>query len=586
MAVAWTFSPQLAQNGSISTCEVLRLRSDDRPNNRPWSLCGMFGYSMTLSVPFRNRGSMALSIQRISPVVSVLMLLVGSGCTETVERRDNSSVAGSSGSHTGGAATGGSFTTTSTNSLGGAPSTGGFTSVGGASSAGGTVSDAGASSAGGTVSGAGASTAGAVNSHAGATSTAGTTSAAGATSTGAANSIAGAPSTAGTTSNAGASSTGGTTSVAGASSAGAANSVAGAKGDFWSIDFGSVQPTAIAACGYHTCAVVGGGVQCWGDNYAGELGNDTTNGSLVPVQVTGLTSSVTAISAGYYHVCAVVNAGVQCWGSNSHGQLGNGTTSGSLVPVQVTGLTIGVSAIAAGYEHTCAIANGGLQCWGRNDSGQLGDGSGSGTSFSRVPIQVVGLTTGVTAIAAGFNHTCAVVGGGVQCWGGNSVGQLGDGNGTKSSLVPVQVVGLTTGVTAIASDYQHTCAVANGGVQCWGQNYTGQLGDGSGSIPNYSDVPVQVFGATAGVTAIDVGNRHTCAVINGGVQCLGYNRRGQLGSGATDVSRVPVPVQGLTTGVTAIAAGYEHTCAIANSGLQCWGWNELPGLCYLGRCGF
>jgi alpha-tubulin suppressor-like RCC1 family protein len=78
--------------------------------------------------------------------------------------------------------------------------------------------------------------------------------------------------------------------------------------------------------------------------------------------VTGLATGVEAIAAGADHTCAVVNGGVQCWGDNSWGQLGNDSTAGSAVPVPVTGLGSGVQAIAAGGWHTCALANGGVSC--------------------------------------------------------------------------------------------------------------------------------------------------------------------------------------------------------------------------------
>ncbi len=284
---------------------------------------------------------------------------------------------------------------------------------------------------------------------------------------------------------------------------------------------------------------------------------------------------VKQIAGGGSHTCALTNSGgVRCWGDNSNGQLGDGTTSNSNIPVEVLGLSLGVIAVATGGNHSCALmSDGAVRCWGSNIFGQLGD---STTKNRSIAVDVRGLGGGVTKIVAGGLHTCALVDtGGVKCWGSNISGQLGDG-ARAPGLTPIEVSGLG-GVTTIAAGADHTCALtSSGGVQCWGKNDSGKLGDGT-TTDRWA--PVDVTGLSSGVTAVAAGTGHTCALTSGGsVRCWGLNFFGQLGDGTTIGRLTPAEVSTLDSGVTAILAGGNHGCALAGAAIKCWGANQLGQL--------
>jgi len=301
-----------------------------------------------------------------------------------------------------------------------------------------------------------------------------------------------------------------------------------------------VPAEAIAAGLGHTCAITSaGGVKCWGSNGHDELGNGQTGDSLTPVDVVGLQTGVTAIAAGIRHSCALTSGGgVKCWGYG-RGPLGDGTSERRHTPVDVSGLTSGVTAVAAGNDDSCALTSaGGVKCWGSNFRGQLGDGT---TADRLVPADVVGLTGGVKAIAAGSLFSCALTAaGGVECWG-------------SGRLLPVDVPGLGSGVIAITP----SCALTSGsGVKCWGRDL----------------VPADVPGLSSGVTAL-ASSWHSCALLSTGVvKCWGLNDHGQLGDGTTTDRVTPVDVVGLHGRATAISAGGFQSCALLSTGaVDCWG---------------
>lgn len=337
--------------------------------------------------------------------------------------------------------------------------------------------------------------------------------------------------------------------------------------------------TQVAAGGYHGCALTSvGAVLCWGFNNNGQLGDTSHLDRALPTGVDGLGSGVVAVAIGEYHSCALDDAGgVHCWGDNDDGQLGHGNSTDSSVPVPVSGLDHGVLAIAAGTNHSCALmADGSVQCWGANGLGQLGDGT---TDPHDTPVGVTGLGQDAVAITAGHGSTCALtVTGGVECWGNGFNGQLGNGTFGYSTQ-PVPVDGLTHGVVAIDASGGHVCALLQSGeIWCWGFNAQGQLGNGSTS--NGEASPVEVVGLGQAAVAISAGGHHSCAVLaDASVACWGENDYGELGDGSHGQSSVPVPVTGFVGEAAGISAGIRHSCARSRAGgLQCWGGDGFAQL--------
>jgi alpha-tubulin suppressor-like RCC1 family protein len=339
---------------------------------------------------------------------------------------------------------------------------------------------------------------------------------------------------------------------------------------------GAVFGAILDAGTSHTCAIVNGGVKCWGNNEYGQLGDGTTIDRYIPVDVSGLKSDVISVVAGPLYSCALTSGGgVKCWGGNSFGQLGDGTTTDRHIPVDVNGLTNGVISITLGNFFTsCALTSGGsVKCWGSNMYGQLGE-DGTSEFSENVPVDVNDLTSGVISIAVGAYHGCVLTSvGGVKCWGTSNSGQ------TKITR-PADIIGLTSGVTAISAGNDFSCAILNNGtVKCWGNNVVGQLGNGTTSLFSIIESEyytlVDVTGLNSDIAAIALGNMHSCVLTNGGVKCWGYNSDGQLGDNTTTDKLTPVDTSGLTSDVVAITAGLTYNCALINDGtVKCWGDNS------------
>lgn len=349
---------------------------------------------------------------------------------------------------------------------------------------------------------------------------------------------------------------------------------------------GLADARAIAAGGVHACALLGNGtVVCWGDNRVGQLGNGTTVNSVSPVLVSDI-NNATALVAGSTHTCALlVDRTVKCWGFNGYGSELPPAFLTTLTPVRVVGLT-DVVGLAADWDGVCAvIADGTVKCWQVGTTPATVDGladatmvtmgwaghvcalrvdrtvkcwtfdrvsywDGTGVNAISAPIAVSDLSD-VIALAAGVEHTCAVLENHtVKCWGDNFYGQLGDGTRGNYSLIPVEVKDIDSAIALGLGWQSHqSCAVlADQTVKCWGWVNDGQIEDVTYPYPPYHLVgplvPEIIVGLT-GVSTMATGNLYACALlVDHTVKCWGYNGYGQLGNGVAGYSATPVRVAG------------------------------------------
>jgi alpha-tubulin suppressor-like RCC1 family protein len=272
-----------------------------------------------------------------------------------------------------------------------------------------------------------------------------------------------------------------------------------------------------------------------------------------------------SVSAGTHHTCGLITSGVgYCWGDNSSGQLGNGTTTNSTTPVPVSG-GYSFAMISAGGSHTCGITSflsgspvgGTLYCWGDNTYGQLGNGMMT-SSATPVPVSVSSTLSFIFATAGG-SHTCGMAlpisnpayGGVGYCWGDNSSGQLGNGTFTNSS-VPVAIwkipplesgpAILILGWVNLSAGNNHTCGNA---VQVGGADGAGTFGycwgdNSSGEVDDGTTTNRAVPAVGEFTETVSSGTLFSCTLDS----CWGNNSVGQLGDGAMTNSKVPLQISG------------------------------------------
>lgn len=284
----------------------------------------------------------------------------------------------------------------------------------------------------------------------------------------------------------------------------------------------ALEFTAMEAGGTSGCGITSDKlIYCWGDDSEGQIGNGSKGGGAQPNLATVAQVRFDSITVGGHHACALsTTKQVYCWGDDGAGQLGDDRKVNSTTPIPIAS-SLAFSSITAGDNHTCGIAGGQVYCWGDNAQGQLGIGTVGDSSD--VPVAVASNASFV-AITAGAKHTCALTTSGTaMCWGSDLAGQAGPGSAGQIAAAPATVGGET--FTRISAGKSHTCALTStGSAFCWGSDAMGQAGGTASS---------SAAAVSGGLTfrSITAGDNHTCGLSSDGeTYCWGSNIYGTLGN--------------------------------------------------------
>ena len=343
---------------------------------------------------------------------------------------------------------------------------------------------------------------------------------------------------------------------------------------------------SVSYYGYTVSAITEtGNLYRWGDNSSGRIGNGTTENQTTPIKVL---DNVKSVTCSYHTVSAITETGdLYCWGYNTGGQVGNGTTENQLTPVKVLSGVKSVTSsydISYNYSMSAITENGDLYCWGDNYSGQIGNGT---TEQQLTPVKVLSEVKSVTSssffssyFSSYYSMLVITENGDLYCWGDNSSGQIGNGT-TENQLTPYKVLsGVKSVTSSSATSYSFSSVLAikeNGDLYCWGYNEDGQVGNGT---TENQLTPYKMLSGVKNVTffyATSYFSSIAAITENGDLYCWGYNYHGQTGNGTTKAQLTPYKVlSGVKSVTSSSATSYSSSIAaiIENGDLYCWGYNE------------
>jgi alpha-tubulin suppressor-like RCC1 family protein len=325
--------------------------------------------------------------------------------------------------------------------------------------------------------------------------------------------------------------------------------------------------SSVTAGDFHSCAIAGGALYCWGSNDDGRLGLGDTMARTSPTRV-GTDDDWRVVAAGENSTVALKQDGsLWAWGLNDQGQLGLGDLAARQVPTRV-GTRTDWTSLALRFNHACATATDrSLWCWGDDEEGQLAK---QDTADLTSPTLISDDRDWIAA-DAGQGHSCGIhADGTLDCWGRNSESELGQGSSDPLQIRrPIQV-GTDADWQTVQAGQQTTCGLRSGALYCWGRNLSSTIPDAS---PNLEIGLPTALNVPAPLAEVSLNTFGACARNAAGDGfCWGRNVEGQLGVGDTTDRAEPTALP--MGGWTQFSVGRFSTCGARGGTVYCTGDNR------------
>ena len=323
------------------------------------------------------------------------------------------------------------------------------------------------------------------------------------------------------------------------------------------------------------------GLYAWGRNSSGQVGNGTSGSDvLTPHKVAGIDGNIKEVIFTYFSaVYVLTDTGLYAWGRNSSGQVGNGTSGGNvLTPHKVEGIDGNIKEVITNGSIVYVLTDTGLYAWGDNFSGQVGNGTSGSDVLT--PHKVEGIDGNIKEVIINDYTVYVLTDTGLYAWGRNSSGQVGNGTTgyvlTPHKVTPHKVEGIDGNIKEVITngDGSTVYVLTDTGLYAWGDNYSGQVGNGT-----TEDVltPHKVEGIDGNIKDM-IFYSAIYVLTDTGLYAWGNNWNGQVGNGTTEDVLTPTPhkVEGIDGNIKEVITNGDGSTVyvLTDTGLYAWGDNS------------